>query len=262
MSKIAFFDIDGTLYYPGVGIPDSALKAIDAFVAKGNKAILCTGRAMGMVPKEYLDLGFQGIIAAAGAQIICEGKEILNQFIPDQYIKKIVEYGKESHIGTVLEGVNAGYYDEDMLVEPYFKLVVDNLFANTTETNYPIDENSSMIHKWTYHHMDPSKKEEVEAMLDGKVIGIVHDNVNSVEFIQKEFNKATGAQSVMDYFDISQENSYAFGDSANDIELLEHVHCGVAMGNAVLELIAIADYTTTPAYEDGIKHALEVMELI
>lgn len=174
--------------------------------------ILCTGRAMGMVPKEYMQLGFHGIIAAAGLHIICEGKELFNRTIPDSYIRKVISYGKEAHIGTVLEGTNARFFDEEMLKEPYFKKVVDSLFENTTPTNYPIDDQVSMINKWTYHHLNPKRKKEVEDILDGLVTGVVHSRVQTVDFIQAGMNKATGVETVLDYFSMDQKNSYAFGD--------------------------------------------------
>ncbi|MDD3186344.1 MAG: Cof-type HAD-IIB family hydrolase [Anaerostipes sp.] len=262
MNKIVFFDIDGTLFYPGIGIPKTALQAVEQLIENGNKAILCTGRAMGMVPKEYLQLGFHGIIVAAGSHIICEGNELFNDTIPKEYVKRVIEYGKEKHIGTILEGSLAGYYDEEMMEEPYYKHVVEQLFENTTKDNYPMNQDVKQINKWTYHHMNPKYKEEVEHMLDNTVTGVVHSQVNSVEFIQKGKNKATGVQKVLDYFGMGREDSYAFGDSANDIELLQYVQYGIAMGNSVPELLEIAEYKTAPAYEDGIASGLMQFGLI
>ena len=39
MSKIVFFDIDGTLHYSGIGIPQSAVKAVNQLIANGHKAV-------------------------------------------------------------------------------------------------------------------------------------------------------------------------------------------------------------------------------
>ena len=48
----------------------------------------------------------------------------------------------------------------------------------------------------------------------------------------------------------------AFGDGGNDIQMLEHVHLGVAMGNAVDSAKQAADYVTDPVDDDGISNAL------
>ena len=71
MNKIVFLDIDGTLYCDGIGIPESAQRAVAELIDKGCKVMLCTGRAYGMVPESYMELGFHGMIAAAGAHVSC-----------------------------------------------------------------------------------------------------------------------------------------------------------------------------------------------
>ncbi|MEN2899423.1 putative bifunctional phosphatase/peptidyl-prolyl cis-trans isomerase [Mannheimia haemolytica] len=54
----------------------------------------------------------------------------------------------------------------------------------------------------------------------------------------------------------------AFGDGINDLEMLPTVGVGVAMGNGVPELKAVADFITKPLEEDGILYALETLEVI
>ncbi|PYY28663.1 Hydrolase [Paenibacillus illinoisensis] len=54
----------------------------------------------------------------------------------------------------------------------------------------------------------------------------------------------------------------AFGDGENDIDLLEFVGLGIAMGNAGECLKQSADYVTLRASEDGVAHALKKFKLI
>ena len=42
--KIVFFDVDGTLYLPEIGVPDSAKEAIAMLIDNGHIPIICTGR--------------------------------------------------------------------------------------------------------------------------------------------------------------------------------------------------------------------------
>ena len=46
------------------------------------------------------------------------------------------------------------------------------------------------------------------------------------------------------------------GDSVNDIEMLQSVGHGIAMGNATSPVKEIADYVTTDIMKDGVKNAL------
>ena len=54
----------------------------------------------------------------------------------------------------------------------------------------------------------------------------------------------------------------AFGDGGNDIAMLQHVGIGVAMGNAMEDVKASADFVTTSVDEDGVVVALRHFGLI
>ncbi|MBR2098795.1 MAG: HAD hydrolase family protein, partial [Firmicutes bacterium] len=49
----------------------------------------------------------------------------------------------------------------------------------------------------------------------------------------------------------------AFGDSTNDEQMLLHAGIGVAVGNAVPELLDIADYIAPTHDDDGVAYTLE-----
>ena len=74
--------------------------------------------------------------------------------------------------------------------------------------------------------------------------------------------KATAIEVILDKLGLKPENAVAFGDGLNDIEMLQTVGCGVAMGNAHEELKKHADYVAKPVYEDGVYHACKDLGLI
>ena len=78
-TKLIFLDIDGTLVRAGENTPpDSALKAIRAAQAKGNKVFLCTGRNPDML-KPLLKFGFDGYVGAAGGYVVVDDEVIYDQ---------------------------------------------------------------------------------------------------------------------------------------------------------------------------------------
>ena len=75
------------------------------------------------------------------------------------------------------------------------------------------------------------------------------------DVIEKGFSKAEGLKRLCEYYGIGMENSIAFGDSLNDLEIIEAAAIGIAMGNGREELKAAADYVTTDIGDDGIWNA-------
>jgi hydroxymethylpyrimidine pyrophosphatase-like HAD family hydrolase len=49
------------------------------------------------------------------------------------------------------------------------------------------------------------------------------------------------------------------GDSENDLEMLQYVGCGIAMGNSVPKVLASCKYKTLSNEDDGVAHAIETI---
>lgn len=76
MNKAIFVDIDGTLVNDNGIIPESARYAIQAARKKGHLVFICTGRSIAEIFPDILEVGFDGIIGAAGGYIEL-GNEVL-----------------------------------------------------------------------------------------------------------------------------------------------------------------------------------------
>jgi hypothetical protein len=87
-------------------------------------------------------------------------------------------------------------------------------------------------------------------------------NPDFTDLIPADGGKSVGIQQLLEHFGLSQEETMAFGDGGNDIEMLQYVHLGVAMGNGTQNVKAAADYVTDSVDEDGIWNALVHFGLI
>ena len=63
-------------------------------------------------------------------------------------------------------------------------------------------------------------------------------------------------EQLLKHFGISREETIAFGDGENDMEMLEYAGIGVAMGNAEEKVKQCADYVTGDTDKGGIPSAL------
>jgi Cof subfamily protein (haloacid dehalogenase superfamily) len=77
------------------------------------------------------------------------------------------------------------------------------------------------------------------------------------EFTDKGIDKAFALDKSLQPLGISSENVISFGDGENDTSIIAYAGVGVAMGNAIDALKAIANEITLSNNEDGIAHMLE-----
>lgn len=80
--------------------------------------------------------------------------------------------------------------------------------------------------------------------------------------LEVEVSKLTAIKKVLSQLNICASEAIAFGDGENDLEMLEYVGLGIAMGNGTERLKGKADFVTKKASEDGIMYALEKMNII
>ena len=74
--------------------------------------------------------------------------------------------------------------------------------------------------------------------------------------------KPVGMQKMLERFGLRREECMAFGDGANDIEMLQYAGLGIAMGNGDDEVKRAADYVTDAVDADGIVNALRHFGLL
>ncbi len=79
-----------------------------------------------------------------------------------------------------------------------------------------------------------------------------------LEIAPKAISKASALSVVMNkMFNTDLSEVMAFGDNYNDVELIRAVGRGIAVGNAIPEVKAVADEITLQGKEDGVAIALE-----
>ncbi len=75
-------------------------------------------------------------------------------------------------------------------------------------------------------------------------------------------SKSLAILKTLEFFGIDKSEAIAFGDGENDIDMLEFVGLGIAMGNGNEKLKNVADFITKKSSEDGIHYALKEYGII
>jgi len=92
---------------------------------------------------------------------------------------------------------------------------------------------------------------------NGKFDYVYNMEEGSFELYSKTNSKASGILKVLEFLEIPLENSYAFGDGKNDIEMLSTVGLGIAMGNADDHVKSYAKRVTDTVQNDGVALGIE-----
>lgn len=261
MRNAVFFDIDGTLWNRDCKILPSTVEAIRKLRENGDLAFICSGRSRANIRnKELMDIGFDGVIASCGTHIDFHKETVFEVLLSEQQVSHILKMAEKHHMPVVLEGPKYIYVnDGDFSDDPYViylrkELGKDVLTIPENPTEIYINKFSAEVGDVDLAQLELDLGEEYDL--------IVHVGDKVFEVIPTGYSKATGIEKVCELFDIPRENTYAFGDSANDLEMLAFVAHGIAMGSGEENTKAVADYVTTGVEDDGIANGLKHFGLI
>ena len=83
-----------------------------------------------------------------------------------------------------------------------------------------------------------------------------------VDLMSRTGGKENGIRALCAAIGITPEETIAFGDAENDLEMLQLAGIGVAMGNALPQVRTCADMVTDTVENEGIAYALQRLKLI
>jgi Cof subfamily protein (haloacid dehalogenase superfamily) len=272
MERLIFIDVDGTLCDLYGTVPKSAIDAIQEARKNGHKVFLCTGRSKGEIYEKILEIGFDGLVCAAGAYVECENKVLFHKSIEDNLTKELVDYLKENKIAFVLES-NSGVFIENEDIKVLQKLFASSGLADNNEAEdymgilKPIGDSSKAfeVNKVLFFNSGIGIAELHERWKEHFIIlpnSIGAFGGASGEISDKNINKSTGMQIVLDHYGKTKEIVMAIGDGPNDVEMLEFAQIGIAMGNASKELKQHADEVTNTISENGVYNSFLKHKLI
>ena len=246
MPIAAFFDWDGTLSADGQTVARDTVAAIHALQRAGHSAILCTGRATGLIPDTAKAIGFDGLVAAAGAFVRLGERQLFRRYLPPDRIPALIAHFLADGQTCVLEGEAQMYVVNDAagrFPESWTHLSSPEEFT----ARFP----GHIVSKLTLHG---PMSAATDALLSASYTIIRHPTY--AEILPKGCGKAAGMGMVLKALGLGPTDSWAFGDSYNDVDMLAAAGIGVAMGSAPDGVKAYADRITASADHNGVAAAL------
>jgi hydroxymethylpyrimidine pyrophosphatase-like HAD family hydrolase len=266
--KLLVIDIDGTLLNPEGKITPATLASVQAAQQAGIVVTLATARRYGNTASIATELGLVGpLILYDGALIVQHSqgsilsKRPLQAAIAQQAVEILVRHAIQPVVHP-----DTGLAEEVWTGPPG----LDNLWLDVYFATYP-----EQMHRMPYEtlcagHPDPLRVVAFASLeaIQGVIPEISTLNCSwnmlkrgsfgSAELAIMDYgcSKASGVAALAQALNISLSEVMAIGDNNNDIDMLQAVGWGVAMGQAAEHVKSAARAVTASNGEDGVAQAI------
>lgn len=247
--RIVFFDVDGTLV-------DMERKEITPKTAealrrlKERKVLLCLATGRGPLTLPHFDgIEFDAYLTFNGSYCFDrEGNTIFSNSLSPEDVQTILQNAASIRRPVSIatrDRLVANGRDQDLI--DYYAIANRELEVS--------GEFDALARESVYQIMLGCRREDRPTLLRGVRRAKVAAWLDwAVDIIPADGGKGVGIEQILAYYHLHKASALAFGDGDNDIEMLQAVGHGVAMGNASDALKKVADEVCLPVTQDGVSH--------
>jgi Cof subfamily protein (haloacid dehalogenase superfamily) len=251
--KVVFTDIDGTLFSHVTNrIPESAIRAFQEMQRRGIKVFLCSGRNYYLIRKTGLlnIVKPDGIVMMNGAAVAIGNVLIYKYPIPPDVVDAMIKFSYRLKFGLTLIEENEGHINfiDDRVIDAHAKY--GTRFPQPRKFPIPYDR---VVYQMIAFCDDFDEQLFLPHLRDCKA---ARWDEYAVDIMPRDSDKAKGIMAALEYYGLNQDNALSIGDGNNDIEMLLFTGTSVAMGNALPDVKAVADYVTADIDDDGWAKAM------
>ena len=265
--KLIATDMDGTLLDPKGQVDLPRLeKILDQLEERGIRFVIATGNEIHRVKQLLGHLTERVVLIVANGARIFEGNQLLQaQTWDDDMVNRALEFfkGRECQDQFVVTSMNGGFVKEGTvftdlenfmtpeMIELFYQRMnfveelESHLFGGVLKMSLVVGEERS-----------DSVLEEINHLFNGYVQA-VSSGYGCIDILQAGIHKAWGLQELLKRWDIKAEEIMAFGDSENDVEMLQLAGIAYAMENADDKAKAVATDFAPSNSQAGVYQVLE-----
>jgi Cof subfamily protein (haloacid dehalogenase superfamily) len=251
-------DLDGTLHAEEQPFTPRVRAAVGMAQERGVRVVMATGRVSRTALSFARDLGLTSPVICNHGATIHEGQTsalLFQQTVPLELAREVIAWTPPDI--TVLVCAQEEFYvvraSEDAIAfvgryHNHMHIVPDLAQSLQLEPQKIIFVNDEQVST----RLLGSLREQF-----GHRLHVVQSFSRYIEITHRDVSKASAVAWLAKRWGILREEVIAIGDQGNDISMIEWAGLGVAMGNGVESVKAIADYIAPSAEEDGVAHVIE-----
>jgi Cof subfamily protein (haloacid dehalogenase superfamily) len=236
MIKLILTDVDGTLIGTGSRIHEKVLPALEQAREAGIHLGICTGRPLYSLAKDYA-----GLVSSHGVHIFqngahagkLDGTIVHQSLLPNQAYRQLVALSQQLEIGLEVYTATGCYAQ----VQTAISLEHQELIQLVVQQTDLLALTEPIIRvQWVIYPEQYSLVQNAMAAIEGISYSsagtpdLPHHLYTSVT--RMGTSKLEGADAVARFYGLGLDEVMMVGDGENDLEILQGVGYGVAMGNA------------------------------
>ena len=256
--KLIALDVDGTIRETGKPISKRTMEAVNLLKNSDITIAIATGRMAPSAINVWNELGINSpLICHQGALILDPSSKKILKHTPLSYDSAIQAL-------EILEdwGIDCmANYDGNVYVNKksdWFESYCERNNVNLIESSLKLlaQKNLTRIVAISAEHKIKSlQKFLVQTMGDSAYV--TRSLPHFCEILDPYAGKESALQWICDQNQINPNETVAFGNGYNDVKMLEWAEIGIAVGDAVLEALAVADRVAPSLEDDGVAKVIE-----
>ena len=266
--RMIAFDLDGTLLTTDKRLTDETRRTLEQAAKRGILLVPATGRPLTGMPAEVLGIpGVRYAVTANGARVVSaeDGKILREKLISVEKARKVLDiYGEYDTLREI-------YYDGQGYMEARQMEQLDHYVPDPNMAKYMRNTRKcvpDLMEKFRQENRAMDKVQAVFACAGEKeqafrrireMEGVEATGALSynIEVTAGGINKGEALLWLAGELGIDREEILAFGDGANDADMIRAAGIGAAMEVSVPEVRAAADILAGSNDEDGVARAIQ-----
>ena len=262
MVKLIAIDLDGTLLrndqqYDKVRFR----KVVKNLYEKGIIVAIATGNSFSQ-SLHYIDdeTILYLYFATDNGNTISKGREIFHiNSIDREEAKEVFDYVSKLDDFYVQVNTDKGMYllkSEDYIFEEFSKLF-KNLIEMESFEDIPKDEKILLVGLSTLKRIDDVYNISVELQDKYPNLQVCKSGVQWMDIFSKDGGKHIGLKYLQEKYNVDEDETVTFGDSNNDISMMQEAKYSIAMKDSSDELLKIAKYQIGSNDDSAVIELLE-----
>jgi 5-amino-6-(5-phospho-D-ribitylamino)uracil phosphatase len=270
--RMVAIDLDGTLLRQDGTMGERTRLALRAAVRQGIKVVICTGRRFRTTLPILSELQLAVPVIVHGGLLIKDAstyETLYHSYLAKDFALAAVKFLKAHgatpivYVDLFAHGVDI-YLDNERDGHPFHLKYLErnrlncHFVGDVTEVFCPQTIHiGTLADRPSLERLNLRIEREFGSSVRHQVMNNTNEEGAFLEIMTPGNSKWGALSRLIAREGFTPEQVICIGDEVNDLEMITHAGLGVAMGNAIPAVKAVAQYVTHSNEEDGVAHVVE-----